>query len=219
MQKATGRRRPAKPGMILHQYIAPDGSFDYQSYREIQNAGNREKLDWVWVREENIAFLARYIRNAIGMPRFGICHGTRRGKEQEWFRAALHCEVIGTEIADTASQFPHTIQWDFHEAKPEWLGAADFIYSNSFDHSYDPERCIRTWMSCVRPGGLCLLEHSSLHGPGAADRLDPFGADLSLMPWLLLTWSEGRFGVRALLDLPSRDPSLDHLSVIVLQNW
>ena len=26
----------------------------------------------------------------------------------------------------------------FPEVKPEWIGKADFIYSNSFDHSYDP---------------------------------------------------------------------------------
>ncbi|MBK6621188.1 MAG: hypothetical protein IPG32_10020 [Saprospirales bacterium] len=51
----------------------------------------------------------------------------------------MNCEVIGTEISDSASKFSHTIEWDFHEVKPEWIGRADFIYSNSFDHSYDPE--------------------------------------------------------------------------------
>jgi len=92
---------------------------------------------------------------------------------------------MGTEISDTATQFPNTIQWDFHEVKPEWVGAVDFIYSNSFDHTYDPERCLNAWMSCVRSGGMCILEHSSLHGTGGATQLDPFGAELSQMPYLI----------------------------------
>lgn len=113
-----------------------------------------KKIDRVWVQEENIDFLSRYIAERIGTPQFGICHGTRRGLEQSWFGARLKCKVIGTEISDTAAQFPNTIQWDFHEVKQEWVGAVDFIYSNSFDHSYDPEKCINAWMSCVKPGAL-----------------------------------------------------------------
>jgi hypothetical protein len=47
---------------------------------------------------------------------------------------------MGTEISDTAGQFPYTIQWDFHKTKAEWIDATDFIYSNCFDHSYDPQK-------------------------------------------------------------------------------
>src|SRR5205085_5045838 len=118
-------------GFALHKYLKGDGSFDYEHYRRAQTEGNKIKLDYVWARRENIAFLSDYITKTIRPPSFGICHGTRRGREQEWFREYLRCEVIGTEISDTAEQFPHTIRWDFHEAKPEWLGSADFIYSNS----------------------------------------------------------------------------------------
>ena len=91
------------PGLSLYSYLKADGSLDYERYRQIQIEGNKRKLEVVWALEENIAFLSQYIMNTIGVPRFGICHGTRRGKEQEWFRKYLGCNVIGTEISDTAN--------------------------------------------------------------------------------------------------------------------
>merc|ERR1711920_1130260 len=71
--------------------------------------------------------------------------------------------VLGTEISDTAEQFPNTIQWDFHNAKAEWLSAADFIYSNSLDHAFDPLRALTQWMRCLQPRGVLFLEHCSGH--------------------------------------------------------
>ncbi len=112
--------------------------------------------------------------------------------------------VIGTEISDTATQFPDTIQWDFHEIKAESRDAVDFIYSNSFDHSYDPERCLNAWMSCLRPGGICILEHSDAHSSQkGSSELDPFGAHLVQMPYLVLKWGAGRYSVREILLAPA----------------
>ena len=187
-------------GFALHQYLKADGTFDYERYKRVQTAGNRRKIETVWAGEENIAFLAEFIRGAVGDVRFGICHGTRRGEEQKWFREQLGAEVIGTEISDTATQFPHTIQWDFHEVKPEWVGAVDFIYSNALDHSYDPRACLDAWMSCLRPGGVCIIEHSAGHE--RATELDPFGAPIEEMPYLILTWGRGRYHVTQILDAP-----------------
>ena len=165
--------------------------------------------------EDNISFLADYIRNTMGDAQFGICLGTRRGKEQEWFRKYLECDVIGTEISPTATQFPNTIEWDYHEVKAEWVDSVDFIYSNSFDHSYDPEKCLNAWMSCIKKGGVCILEHTSGHE--SATRLDPFGAHLSVMPYLILNWGNGKFHVREILDAPSRANALSYIRFVVIQ--
>ncbi len=213
--RKTGSYVATKDGLQLYSYARADGTFDYDKYREAQIAGNYKKLDNVWVREENVEFLANYIRETVGDVRFGICHGTRRGKEQEWFIKYLGCDVIGTEISDTAEQFPNTIQWDFHDVKPEWIDATDFIYSNSLDHSYDPEKCLNAWMSCVTPRGVCILEHSSGHE--RAHKTDPFGAHVSQMPFLILTWSKGKYFVREILDAPSKKNSLRYLKYIVIQ--
>ena len=205
----------SRNGFELYRYCKTDGSFDYDKYRQVQTAGNKRKIKNVWVREENIAFVSEYILSKIGDVKFGLCHGTRRGKEQEWFGKHLNCEVLGTEISDTAEQFPNTIQWDFHEVKPEWIESVDFIYSNSFDHSYDPEKCLQAWMSCIRPGGVCLIEHSSCNHH--ATKLDPFVAYISLMTYLVLTWGKGKFFVRQLLDAPSAKDSLNYIQYLVIQ--
>jgi hypothetical protein len=206
-------------GFVLYRYVKPNGSFDYERYRSIQEQGNKTKIDQVWVIEENIAFLADYLRKQLSDIKFGICHGTRRGKEQEWFRKYLRCEVIGTELSETAKNFPHTICWDFHNTKPEWIGKVDFIYSNSFDHSYDPESCLNTWMRCLRVGGFCIIEHTSSHAPKAADELDPFGADIVQMPYLITKWGRGDYGVRQLLDAPVKLPVVDYNVLIAIQKF
>jgi hypothetical protein len=203
-------------GFTLYTYLRKDGTFDYEKYRQIQIEGNKLKIDTVWAREENIDFLSRYILEHIGTPKFGICHGTRRGLEQMWFGERLNCKVIGTEISDTAEQFPNTIQWDFHEIKAEWLGAVDFIYSNSFDHSYDPEKCLNAWMTCIRPGGFCIIEHASAYGASPASPLDPLDADIVQMPYLITIWGKGAYYVREILSSPIKSEELKSWSFIVI---
>jgi len=202
-------------GFELYRYLKPDGSFDYEKYQQIQTAGNKQKIEEVWVLEENILFLSDYINNNVASVEFGLCHGTRKGKEQEWFRKYLDCDVIGTEISDTAEQFPYTIQWDFHEVKPEWIEAVDFIYSNSFDHTYDPKRCLNAWMSCVKKGGMLILEHTSGHEQ--ATELDPFGVDISRMPYFILVWGEGRYCVREVHNAPQKPDSLIYIQYLIIQ--
>jgi hypothetical protein len=203
---------------VLHNYLDKNGNFDYDAYREVQTRGNRRKLDLVWAKEENIQFLSKYIKTLIDAPAFGICHGTRRGKEQEWFAKYIGCKVIGTEISDTANQFPNTIQWDFHKVKPEWLQAVDFIYSNSFDHSFNPEECLTAWMSCLKKGGVCILEHTSGHGISGASDLDPFGVDLAVFPYLILKWGKGKYAAREILNAPVRPGGIAEAHFICIQN-
>lgn len=193
---------------VLYSYTDEKGNFDYERYKKIQEEGNKKKLNNVWVLEENIKFLSDYLNRNIATPKFGLCHGTRRGKEQEWFMKHMghkDLKVIGTEISETASSFPDTIQWDFHDVKPEWIESVDFIYSNSFDHSYDPEKCLKAWISCLRHGGLCIIEHTSAHGPSGADELDPFGAHLRQMPFLIAKWGAGKFSVKDILSAPAKN--------------
>lgn len=204
-------------GYTLYNYIKPDGSVDYEKYCKVQIEGNIEKIDKAWVKYDNIIFLAEYLTTIISNPEFGICHGTRRGNEQKWFRESLNCEVIGTEISSTSDQFAHTIQWDFHETKPEWIEAVDFIYSNSFDHTYDPEKCLDAWMGCLKKGGVCILEHSSGHIKSTS--LDPFGADIIVMPYLITSWGKGKYGVREILDAPLKKDSLEYLKFIIIQKF
>lgn len=159
--------------MRLHKFES------YDEYKRIQTETNKRKINLVWVEESHIEFISNELKKKLDDISFGLCHGTRRGKEQEWFRKYLGAEVIGTEISDTATQFPHTIEWDFHAIKPEWENSVDFIYSNSLDHSYDPIMCLSQWMKCLREGGYCILHWHKGHRGGGSTRItDPFGARL-----------------------------------------
>jgi hypothetical protein len=154
-----------------------DGTVDKDAYRRAQTIGNQAKLTSQWVQEDHVRALADYVNRTSRPVARGVCHGTRRGNEQMWFRTHLEgvADVFGTEISDTATQFPHTIQWDFHEQNPEWVGAFDLVYSNSWDHAYDPAAAFRCWCETLAPGGLMLLDHSKGHLPDMVDALDPFG--------------------------------------------
>jgi hypothetical protein len=160
--------------MRLYRY---GESTDIELYRRLQTEANKMKIENQWVPEDHIKCLAEYMLAQGLSPKRGICHGTRRGNEQMWFMDHLGngVEVIGTEISDTATQFPHTIQWDFHEVDPDWVGALDFVYSNSWDHSYDPELAFARWSSCLRPGGFMLLDHGWNYQPDRVSAMDPFG--------------------------------------------
>ena len=206
-------------GYVLYDYKKPDGTFDYELYKSIQTQGNKEKINKTWVSEDNIKMLGAYVQKLLkDKPQFGLCHGTRRGNEQKWFKEVLGCDVLGTEISDTAEDFPDTIQWDFHDVKPEWLGAVDFIYSNSFDHSFDPPKCLDAWMSCLKPGGVCILEYTTGHEIADADELDPFGAEITHMPFLIAKWGQGRYSVREILEGEKKFDYVPDVLFFVVQN-
>ena len=128
---------------------------NYEAYYKAQVKKNRKKLKLVYVKQPEIDIITDHIKQHIPNIKFGICHGVRNAWEVKAFRKNLGIEVIGTEISPTAMQFENTIEWDFHDIKDGWVDNVDFIYSNSFDHSYQPEKCLDQWMRCVKQSGIC----------------------------------------------------------------
>ena len=167
-------------GYVLHEYPS------YETYVEVQTAGNKAKLRRQFVKRSHVDRLAAYLRERGVAVTAGICHGTRAGREQRWFRKALACDgIFGTEISETATGFPFTVQWDFHDVNPEWAGRFDFVYSNSWDHAFDPQRAFAAWLGQLRPGGLLMLDYTRGQAPSAANALDPFGAELPALVEML----------------------------------
>lgn len=156
---------------------------NYEDYKKNQIAANIRKINNSYVDPNSLLILLNYLTEELNIiPKLILCHGTRRGLEQQYildyFKLLdLTPKVIGTEISPTALDYPNTIQWDFHETKPEWIGSTDIIYSNSFDHSCKPHECLDIWMSCLSKEGVCVLEYSpDCDNKSAAS--DPFGATL-----------------------------------------
>lgn len=150
---------------------------NYEDYVKAQIEKNVRKIKLVWIKPKEVSAIVDHIKKNISEPKFGICHGVRNAWEVKKFREFLGVEVLGTEISHTAEQFENTIQWDFHDVKPEWVSAVDFIYSNSFDHSHSPEMCLDTWMSCLKNNGICYIHWNIENSrPGAIDSADCFNA-------------------------------------------
>ena len=205
--------------MKLHKYLTASGEFDYEKYRRVQEEGNIRKLDKIWAREEIVQNLAKFLKSNMSDIKFGLCHGTRRGLEQLWFSKHTGAKFLGTEISSTATQFRDTIQWDFHQVKDEWVGTVDVIYSNSWDHSYNPHLCFQAWMSCLRPGGFMLLEHTDNHKEAEANELDPFGIGLDELTLMLTEIGGGDCNVAGILRDVTQNPGRQkiNLSVVVVQ--
>jgi hypothetical protein len=159
--------------MKVHKYKS------YAAYRAAQVKANRDKIALSWVRPEVVGLVCDRILAAAPAPAFGLCHGTRRGEEQQLFKSRLKCQVVGTEISPTAADFPDTIEWDFQEVKAWWIGECDFIYSNSLDHAKNPARALAAWVSCLKPTGVLAVEWVELLAKGrvkTATAMDPVSA-------------------------------------------
>lgn len=199
-------------GYVLYDYP------DYETYRKVQILGNKSKIKWQAVPESHVRYLSDWLNVTLGPVSFGLCHGTRRGAEQAWFQRHLigNPKVIGTEISDTAAQFPDTVQWDFHDANPEWEGRADFVYSNSWDHAFAPRRAFQAWFETLRVGGVMLLDHSRDQVPEAANELDPFGISFDGLENLISELFEGRGQLLPSLDFTQSNPEY-RARVLILQ--
>ena len=176
---------------------------NYDEYVKSQRKACEKKHKNVWVNEENIKFLCDILQER--KPVFGICHGVRQGFEQQYFKKYLkNAEVIGTEIGETTA--PNTIQWDFNKENPEWLGKCDFVYSNSFDHSYDPKQTIKTWANQLKKGGLLIIEYDRQNEHKGdisqpVNKTDPLSIDAREMIEKIPEWSN-RLEVYGVIQMP-----------------
>lgn len=139
---------------------------NYKEYVKAQIILNLEKLTCCYVKGSTIQIIV----DDYGEAKTVLCHGTRNGKEQNLFlKKYPNAEIVGTEISHTAKDFPMTVQWDFHDIKDEWIGKFDIIYSNAFDHSYDPAKIFDTWGKQLSKNGKLYLEHEERYKDGVPE--------------------------------------------------
>lgn len=128
---------------------------NYEEYKKLQIDANIKKLHAVWCSESTVKKIQLMYPDVESV----LCHGARNGRELQFFLDQYPdgC-VAGTDISPTANEISNMFEWDFHEVKEEWVGKWDMIYSNSFDHSYDPEKCLRTWTDQLTEDGILCVE-------------------------------------------------------------
>lgn len=143
---------------------------NYEEYLESQVEANVAKLKMVYVEKKTINKICEDAKSATKI----LCHGTRNAAEQFYFKENFpNAEIIGTEVSHTADKFPMTVQHDFNESKTEWVGQFDIVYSNAFDHAFDPIKTIQIWADQVKLGGKLYLEHGYGEEDNRARPWDP----------------------------------------------
>ena len=140
--------------------IKYDKDMKYDDYKQTQIDTNLRKVSSMtpehsWARPFELVFIAALIKQHTKHPFAGICHGVRTGNEVRLFREYLDSEVIGTDISNT--RFADVVLWDFNELNPDWVGKFDFVYSNAFDHSFDPGLTIKIWQWQLRKCGKLFI--------------------------------------------------------------
>jgi hypothetical protein len=191
----------------LHEYES------YEHYREVQVFHNKRKLNQVWADSKTLDLIvARLHQEFPGVKLKGICHGARNGFEQNYLAENHGISVIGTDISETALNFPRSVHWDFHDENADWIGSHDFIYTNSLDQSWKPRQACTTWLNQLKKGGMLMIEHTIVHSPAGAGEMDPFGAKPVYMPYLLSEW----FGHFISIELIKSVKCNMDLSVLIL---
>ena len=168
---------------LLDYVLYPYSS--YEDYRDTQIRYNLKKISNVFADEKTLLRVAAIVNESKPNPAFGICHGSRNGFEQKTLSGLLNCQVIGTDISPTASEFENSVCWDFHEVNESWKGSADFVYTNSLDQSWNPRAALETWLGQLSKDGVLIIEMTEGHGPTEASSMDPFGVKPTVFPYLL----------------------------------
>ena len=179
----------------------------YEEYKKTQIYFNKKKLNSVWADETTLGAIVNDLKsNGLGVN--GICHGARNGYEVKYFRKHLDSEVIGTDISDTAKNFPNMVVWDYHDQNPKWVKSFDFVYSNSLDQALYPEKALKTWAYQLNESGRIYIEHTIEHSHRRAGAMDPFGANPMIMPYLFFDWGKGVYALEDIIQI-SRKKNYD----------
>jgi hypothetical protein len=177
-------KQASKMDIYLHKYK------NYEEYKKVQIKFNKLKIDNVWADNAVLSCIVNFLKKnrESESKLFGLCHGSRNGYEQNYLakEIGLPCKILGTDISPTANKFSNSIVHDFHDQRKDWLNKMDFVYSNSLDQSFDPERALSIWLAQVKVGGFLIIELSLQHEPNGASEMDPFGIKCEYFPYFLI---------------------------------
>lgn len=133
----------------------------YGAYLRAQKKSLEGKtMSFHWPGESQ-CLLDWYNSQKLPYPKSILCHGVRFGQELELFKQTFKPrEIIGTDLVVQSSG---VVEWDFRFENPKWSGKFDLVYSNSLDHSNDPETTLRVWIEQLNPKGHLVVNWTPWH--------------------------------------------------------
>ncbi len=194
---------------------------NYEEYKQTQIYYNKQKIDKTWADENTLKILSNFLKENIQSEKIqGLCHGSRNGFEQKCFNKEIsNSEIIGTDISETAKNYENSIVHDFHIEKKEWIGNFDFVYSNSLDQSYDPEKALNVWLDQVKKNSYVIIEHSDQHGVIASGKMDPFGVEANYFPYLLTEWFGHKISLKIIRSVKKNKNDAPVFFFIIKKNF
>ena len=198
--------------LYLHEY---EGGYDQYINSQIHH--NKRKIDYVWADKNVLLSVSQYLKTNLDREKIsGICHGARNGYEVKWFKNNINGNVFGTDISETAINYPDMVVWDFHKINKDWINKFDFIYTNSLDHSIDPKLALDVWIEQIKNDGYIFIEHTLYHRPQDASEMDPFGAHPMIMPYLFFKWGRGKYYLKDIIEIDRKSNYDISASIFVL---
>jgi hypothetical protein len=143
-----------------------DEQFDFAEYVRVETETNRNKLTYTSFSWDEFACIVKNFRlrfNGKNRQTFVLCQGVRNGAEIRFLSKKLGCRVIGTDISDSILGVQDGVMVDFHDCPQIWFEKVDFLYSNSWDQSYDVASCIAHWGKLLSATGVMYLQHTPNH--------------------------------------------------------
>jgi len=132
-------------------------------YQSLQELVNIKKLFGVHFFPLSSIYLSKLVIDTCFLGQLSACgvtHGSRNGLETTLFQKFLRRWVIGTDISRSAPFFD-LIQHDMHEELPAEIApllSLGFVFSNSWDHTYDPFLLFQTWLKSMHPRSVLIIE-------------------------------------------------------------
>jgi SAM-dependent methyltransferase len=140
---------------------------DRREYERLQIARCRAKFGFCKVPLEDVERYRAAFPTASGPV---LCLGVRNGTELNRFRRVFGGTVQGVDLNPDSAYGRKDVWTGSFDALPaEWTDRFGIVFSNAFDHAFDPMATAAEWTRVLRPGGLLILAH----GIGALEEPTP----------------------------------------------
>lgn len=145
----------------MDQFKSYDDYLSAQLVRSKSKWGRKPHFNWLFKQDLHDRWAI--VKRSMGNPEMICCMGIRDGTEVREFEGYYpKAKVYGVDINENIKSIKGDkslfFQYDFNKLPEDWESMFDLVYSNSIDHSYNPQETLREWARVLKPGGYLFIE-------------------------------------------------------------